>query len=86
MKIRLLTILIFACFIFMSGTIDVANFFNYANQAIPESVTAARRDNMPDSNAITNQGATLGRVLFYDKNLSTYIGTDNSVGIFHCKF
>ena len=29
------------------------------------------KDNTPINNAITNQGATLGRVLFYDTNLST---------------
>lgn len=30
----------------------------------------ARLDNTPDDNPITNAGATLGRVLFYDKSLS----------------
>ena len=28
------------------------------------------RDNTPDSNAVTDAGATLGRVLFYDRRLS----------------
>jgi cytochrome c peroxidase len=32
-------------------------------------------DNTPANNPITNNGATLGRVLFYDKNGSTMIYT-----------
>jgi cytochrome c peroxidase len=35
---------------------------------LPTSVTG--HDNTPTGNPITDQGATLGRVLFYDKNLS----------------
>ena len=46
--------------------IDLNNLANYANQAIPTYIT---KDNS-GSNTITNKGATLGRVLFYDKNLS----------------
>jgi cytochrome c peroxidase len=55
-----------------------AILFEYANVVFPAhfnnrggrggSVTAA--DNTPGNNAITNAGATLGRVLFYDKRLS----------------
>lgn len=52
----------------MSGTIDLDNLFNYENQVIPSYIT---KDNMPLSNPITDEGATLGRVLFYDKKLST---------------
>lgn len=49
--------------------------FNYANQAIPsyfaESVgSLPHQDNTPANNTITDEGATLGRVLFYDVNLS----------------
>ncbi|MDI1316591.1 cytochrome c peroxidase [Flavobacterium sp.] len=47
-------------------TIDVDNLANYANQNIPSYIT---KDNTT-GNPITNKGATLGRVLFYDKNLS----------------
>ena len=47
--------------------IDLANLYNYANQTIPNYIT---KDNSA-SNPITNKGATLGRVLFYDKNLSS---------------
>lgn len=46
--------------------IDLNNLANYANQAIPTYIT---KDNT-GSNRITNANATLGRVLFYDKNLS----------------
>jgi len=48
-------------------TIDLNNLANYANQPIPNYIT---KDNSA-SNPITNKGATLGRVLFYDKNLSS---------------
>ncbi len=43
------------------------NLYNYANQEIPNYIT---KDNT-GSNPITDKGATLGRVLFYDKELST---------------
>ncbi|WP_162128231.1 cytochrome-c peroxidase [Flavobacterium phycosphaerae] len=46
--------------------IDLDNLANYANQTIPTYIT---KDNGM-ANPITNKGATLGRVLFYDKNLS----------------
>ncbi|MTI33472.1 cytochrome-c peroxidase [Xanthovirga aplysinae] len=46
--------------------------FNYANVELPEHFRYAEDnfDNTPSDNLLTNQGATLGRVLFYDKNLS----------------
>ena len=47
--------------------------FNYANLPLPSHFTdgeLAPIDNMPDDNLTTDMGATLGRVLFYDKNLS----------------
>lgn len=37
-------------------------------QPLPTSINGL--DNTPDDNPVTNEGATLGRVLFYDKNLS----------------
>lgn len=40
---------------------------NYAAQPVPDYIV---KDNT-GGNAITNKGATLGRVLFYDKNLSS---------------
>lgn len=47
--------------------IDLNNLANYANQSIPNYIT---KDNTA-GNPITDKGATLGRVLFYDKNLSS---------------
>lgn len=47
--------------------IDLNNLYNYANQTIPSYIT---KDNT-QGNSITNKSATLGRVLFYDKNLSS---------------
>lgn len=61
----------------MSGTIDLDNLLNYENQAIPAYIT---KDNTPADNAITDEGATLGRVLFYDKKLSA----DNSISCGSC--
>lgn len=45
--------------------------YNYAD-LYPAHIQAAlnNNDNTPANNTITNDGATLGRVLFYDKNLS----------------
>jgi cytochrome c peroxidase len=47
--------------------IDLNNLDNYANQPIPNYITK----NNVNGNPITDKGATLGRVLFYDKNLSS---------------
>ncbi len=44
--------------------------YNYANQPIPAHILAVGADNTPANNPITDQGATLGRVLFFDRNLS----------------
>lgn len=47
--------------------------FNYANLPLPDHYKgeeAEENDNMPASNRITDMGATLGRVLFYDVQLS----------------
>ena len=46
---------------------------NYAQQNLPNYLLAgpvANTDNTPANNAISNAGATLGRVLFYDKQMS----------------
>lgn len=58
------------------NSIDLNNLENYANQTIPTYIT---KDNSI-LNPITNKGATLGRVLFYDKKLSV----DNSVSCASC--
>jgi cytochrome c peroxidase len=47
--------------------------YNYSTFALPAYLTTANilaQSNTPNNNAITDNGATLGRVLFYDKNLS----------------
>jgi len=51
--------------------------FNYSQIAVPayaQSI-AARFDNTPPDNPITDHGATLGRVLFYDPTLSQNAST-----------
>lgn len=50
-----------------AGKIDLNNPINYANQGKPAYIT---KDNTI-GNPITDKGATLGRVLFYDTNLSS---------------
>ena len=47
-----------------SGVIDLGALLNYANQSKPTYIV---KDNTA-GNSITNARATLGRVLFYDKN------------------
>lgn len=49
------------------GVLDLTKLHNYANQTVPAYIT---RNNTPGNNPITDAGATLGRVLFYDKRLS----------------
>lgn len=47
--------------------------YNYANITLPAYLSAPNiqgQVNTPVDNPVTNDGATLGRVLFYDKNLS----------------
>ena len=56
--------------------IDPTNLANYANQGKPAYIT---KDNT-GSNTITNAKATLGRVLFYDKQLSI----NNTVSCGNC--
>jgi len=69
MKNKLVNSLLLLAFgsILISATIDLDNLFNYANQDIPDYIT---KDNT-DGNPIDDKAATLGRVLFYDKNLSS---------------
>ena len=50
-----------------NGILDLGTLENYANQGKPPYI---QKDNTPPGNQITNAGATLGRVLFYDKRLS----------------
>ncbi len=48
-------------------SIDLEDLENYANQTVPNYITK----NNSQGNLITDAGATLGRVLFYDKKLSS---------------
>lgn len=59
------------------GVLDLTQLANYANQPIPNHIT---RNNTTAGNAITDRGATLGRVLFHDKRLSR----DNTVSCSSC--
>jgi cytochrome c peroxidase len=51
----------------VAATVDLNNTFNYSSQTIAPYIS---KDNTPVNNSITDLGATLGRVLFYDKNMS----------------
>jgi len=69
MKNRLLTFLPICAVILLSASIDLTSLFDYDGQTIP-SYVPNNRDNTPNNNDMTDIGATLGRVLFYDKKLS----------------
>ena len=73
---QIITLLGFG-FILISGTIDLDSLFNYANQTVPDYIV---KDNTPVSNPLDDKIATLGRVLFYDKNLSN----NNTVSCASC--
>lgn len=59
-----------------AGKINLNSLLNYASQTIPSYIT---KSNIA-TNPVTNAGATLGRVLFYDKNLSS----NNTVSCASC--
>lgn len=50
-----------------NGAIDLENLEDYAGQTVPDYITKLN----DGGNPITDTGATLGRVLFYDTSLST---------------
>jgi cytochrome c peroxidase len=57
--------------------------FNYANQPLPAFLRTPQingQDNTPGTNPVTDWGATLGRVLFYDKIISI----NNSISCASC--
>lgn len=60
-----------------AGIIDLNNLFNYENQIRPVTII---KDNSPDDNLVSDARSTLGRVLFYDKNLSI----DNTTSCSSC--
>ncbi len=45
--------------------------YAYTGVELPNHFPGRRRENTPRSNRVTDHGATLGRVLFYDKRLSS---------------
>lgn len=49
------------------AVLDLTKLLSYADQPVPVGIN---RDNTPPNNPITDAGATLGRVLFYDRSLS----------------
>ncbi|MFT5857195.1 MAG: cytochrome c peroxidase [Verrucomicrobiales bacterium] len=49
------------------NVLDLTAPANYSQPSVPDYIT---KDNTPPDNPITNLGATLGRVLFYDRRLS----------------
>lgn len=61
----------------MAATLDLNQLDNYTTQTRPAYI---QKDNTPGNNPITDKGATLGRVLFYDKNLSA----NNSISCGSC--
>ena len=68
-------VLVLGAFSYRAATEPVlpATPYDYAGIALPsylDQPSVRNRDNTPDDNAITNAGATLGRVLFYDVRLS----------------
>ena len=76
------SVIIFFGMISIAATIDIDNLFPYADLAIPAYITI---ENTPDENPITDAGATLGRVLFYDKQLSAE-GTVSCSSCHHQEF
>jgi cytochrome c peroxidase len=66
MKIKTVLFIIPVSVFLISAGIDLANLENYAAQAKPVYIN---KDNS-GANPVTDKGATLGRVLFYDKKLS----------------
>lgn len=64
-------------------SLDLDNLHNYAAQPFPAHYTSPQvqdNDNSPLDNPVTDMGATLGRVLFYDPQLST----NNTVSCASC--
>ena len=68
----------------LSRTLNIpVNLLNYADIDLPDYFLGngtAQEDNTPNNNRVTDAGATLGRVLFYDTQLSA----NNSVSCASC--
>ena len=69
-----------------NGYNDIYNLpetpYNYSNPSFPNTFTpyVFGFDNTPSDNIISDDGVTLGRVLFYDKKLSA----DNTISCASC--
>ncbi len=69
--LRAFCLLLFASQVFgQNGVLDLTKLANYANQPRPAYILRDNTPGAPNPNPITDVGATLGRVLFYDKRLS----------------
>ncbi len=66
-KYTLLAALCLVSLLFIQAGINLNQLDNYAAQTVPNYIL---QDNTPPFNMLGDKGATLGRVLFYDKNLS----------------
>lgn len=67
MKRSIFVVLPVVAVIVMSAALNLGSPVGYSSQTIPGYIA---KDNTPLNNEITDKGATLGRVLFYDKKLS----------------
>lgn len=67
MKRTLLVLLPLVAVAMTAATLDLANLDNYGNQTKPAYI---QKNNAPANGAPEDKAATLGRILFYDKNLS----------------
>ena len=56
--------------LFNYAIIDTPAHFDVESEGFHQQQPTSATDNTPADNAVTDAGATLGRVLFYDKNLS----------------
>ena len=66
-RIYTLLFLFIVIIVMTAGTIDLELLPNYENQDIPGYIN---KDNTPSDNSISDEEATLGRILFYDRQLS----------------
>jgi cytochrome c peroxidase len=67
MRKAYLSLILLLGLISVAATIDIDNLFLYSALEAPNSIDS---DNTPEGNPVADEAATLGRVLFYDKQLS----------------
>lgn len=76
-KIRFFSFILLITSVLWAGTIDLDALFDYEDQDVPTYIV---QDNTPPYNEIEDSETTLGRVLFYDKQLSL----DGSIACASC--